>query len=260
MPGSFSTYEMDQFCISRRACADRHSFKLYREEDGIIKESYYIWTEYRCPNQAGSSKNPDYCSECAVKIPGFKYVANPKCDHGYVGGPYPKESKLYGSPYYLLKSKEGWKIRESDEKRAKECQEKANSMAPKKKTSAVSISETPVAPVVEGKPKVPKVPKVPKAPKVAKKAISKVEPVSDESLPLASGPATYIESTLAPLIITDVIRVKVKKIKISGTEYFLDSKTRKVYGISKNGVGPYKGRYHSEEGTLDSSYPDSDAE
>ena len=258
MPGSFSTYEMDQFCISRRACADRHSFKLYREEDGIIKESYYIWTEYRCPNQAGSSKNPDYCSECAVKIPGFKYVANPKCDHGYVGGPYPKESKLYGSPYYLLKSKEGWKIRESDEKRAKECQEKANSMAPKKKTTVPAtetITETSTVPLVaEVKPKVPR--KL----KVAKKAPSKVEPVSNESLPLASGPATYIESTLAPLIITDVIRVKVKKIKISGTEYFLDSKTRKVYGISKNGVGPYKGRYHSEEGTLDSSYPDSDAE
>jgi hypothetical protein len=256
MPGNFSTYEMDQFCISRRACADRHSFKLYQEEGGTIKESYYIWTEYRCPNQAGSSKNPDYCSECAVKIPGFKYVANPKCDHGYIGGPYPKESKLYGSPYYLLKSKEGWKIRESDEKRAKECQEKANSMGRKKMTTAVTTSETPVAPVAEK----PKIPKVPKVPKVAKKATSKVEPISDVLLPLASGPATYIESTLAPLIITDVIRVKVKKIKISGTEYFLDSKTRKVYGLSKNGVGPYKGRYHSEEGTLDSSYPDSDAE
>ena len=135
---------MEQFCIARRACADRNSFKLYREEGGTIKEANYIWTEYRCTNQAGSAKNPDYCSECAVKIPGFKYVANPKCDHGYVGGPYPKESKLYGSPYYLLKSKEGWKIREQDEKRAKEYQEKANSMAPKKKTTApASTSETP---------------------------------------------------------------------------------------------------------------------
>lgn len=254
---------MDQFCISRRAYSDRHSFKLYQEEGGTIKESYYIWPEYRCPNQAGSAKNPEYCSKCAVKIPGFKYVASPKCDHGYVSGPYPKESKLYGSPYYLAMIKEGWKVREQDEKRAKECQEKANSMAPKKKTSTVTTSETPVAPVAEAKPKVPKVPKLPKAPKVpkvAKKATSKVEPVSDVLLPVAAGPATYIESTLAPLIITDVIRVKVKKIKISGTEYFLDSKTRKVYGISKNGVGPYKGRYHSEEGTLDSSCPDSDAE
>ena len=264
MPGSFSTYEMDQFCISRRGYHENtgNRFKLYKEEGGVIKEGRYIWMEYRCPNQAGSSKNPKYCTECDIKIPGFKYQSQGECDHGYIGGPYSTDisCKLYGSPYYLAKIKEGWKIRESDEKRAKECQEKANSMAPKRKTTAVSISETPVAPVVEGKPKVPKVPKVPKAPKVAKKAISKVEPVSDESLPLASGPATYIESTLAPLIITDVIRVKVKKIKVSGTEYFLDSKTGKVYGISKNGVGPYKGRYHSEEGTLDSSYPDSDAE
>jgi len=262
---------MDQFCISRRGYHENtgNRFKLYKEEDGVIKEGRYIWMEYRCPNKAGSSKNPKYCTECDVKIPGFKYQSQGECDHGYVGGPYSTDisCKLYGSPYYLAKIKEGWKIRESDEKRAKECQEKANSMAPKKKTTVATTettTETPTVPLVaEVKPKVPKVPKEPKAPKVpkvVKKAASKVEPVQDVSLPVASGPATYIESTLAPLIITDVIRVKVKKIKISGTEYFLDSKTRKVYGLSKNSVGPYKGRYHSEEGTLDSSYPDSDAE
>lgn len=241
---------MDQFCISRRACADRHSFKLYRDEGGVIKEANYIWTEYRCPNQAGSAKNPDYCSECAVKIPGFKYVANPKCDHGYVGGPYPKESKVYGSPYYLLKSKEGWKIRESDEKRAKECQEKANSMAPKKKTSTVSTNETPVEIVADMKPKQPR--KL----KVAKKA----EAVEAAAPAAISGPASFVESTAAPLILTEVIRVKVKRIKISGSEYFLDSKTNKVYGVSKNGVGPYKGRYDEQNEAILSGYPDSDAE
>jgi len=258
MPGSFSTYEMDQFCSARRACSDRNSFQLYQEDAGGIKDKFYIWTEYRCPNQAASAKNPRYCSECAIKVPAYKYQQTPKCDHGYVGGPYPTDSKLYGSPYYLAKIKEGWKIRESDEKRAKECQEKANSMAPRKKTTVATTettTETPTVPlVVEVKPKVPR--KL----KVAKKAPSNIEAPSDVSLPVASGSATYIESTAAPLIVTDVIRIKVKKIKISGTEYFLDSKTRKVYGLSKNGVGPYKGRYHSEEGTLDSSYPDSDAE
>ena len=241
---------MEQFCISRRACADRHSFKLYRDEGGIIKEANYIWTEYRCPNQAGSPKNPEYCSECAVKIPGFKYVANPKCDHGYVGGPYPKESKLYGSPYYLLKSKEGWKIRESDEKRAKECQEKANSMAPKKKTVATVSAETPIETVPEVKPKQPK------KPKVAKKA----EAVETAPPATVSGPASFVESTEAPLILTEVIRVKVKRIKIAGSEYFLDSKTNKLYGVSKNGVGPYKGRYDEPNGAILSGFPDSDEE
>jgi hypothetical protein len=246
---------MDQFCISRRACADRNSFKLYRDEGGVIKEANYIWTEYRCPNQAGSAKNPEYCSECAVKIPGFKYVANPKCDHGYVGGPYPKESKLYGSPYYLAKSKEGWKIRESDEKRAKECQEKANSMAPKKKTTTTVSTETPD--VVETAPEVkPKQPKQPRKLKVAKKA----EAVETAPPATVSGPASFVESTSAPLILTEVIRVKVKKIKISGSEYFLDSKTNKVYGVSKNNVGSYKGRYDEPNGVILSGYPDSDAE
>ena len=34
-------------CISRRACADRESFKLINSNGQLGK---YIWTEYKCPN------------------------------------------------------------------------------------------------------------------------------------------------------------------------------------------------------------------
>jgi len=245
---------MDQFCISRRGYHENtgNRFKLYKEEDGVIKEGRYIWMEYRCPNKAGSSKNPKYCTECDVKIPGFKYQSQGECDHGYVGGPYSTDisCKLYGSPYYLAKIKEGWKIRESDEKRAKECQEKANSMAPKKKTVATVSADTPVETVPEVKPKQPR--KL----KVAKKA----DAVETAAPATVSGPASFVESTEAPLILTEVIRVKVKRIKISGSEYFLDSKTNKVYGVSKNGVGAYKGRYDEPNGAILSGFPDSDEE
>jgi len=250
---------MDQFCISRRGYHENtgNRFKLYKEEDGVIKEGRYIWMEYRCPNKAGSSKNPKYCTECDVKIPGFKYQSQGECDHGYVGGPYSTDisCKLYGSPYYLAKIKEGWKIRESDEKRAKECQEKANSMAPKKKTTTTVSTETPD--VVETAPEVkPKQPKQPRKLKVAKKA----DIVETAPPATVSGPASFVESTSAPLILTEVIRVKVKRIKIAGSEYFLDSKTNKVYGVSKNNVGSYKGRYDEPNAAILSGYPDSDAE
>jgi hypothetical protein len=245
---------MEQFCISRRGYHENtgNRFKLYKEEDGVIKEGRYIWMEYRCPNKAGSSKNPKYCTECDVKIPGFKYQSQGECDHGYVGGPYSTDisCKLYGSPYYLAKIKEGWKIRECDEKRAKECQEKANSMAPKKKTVATVSADTPVETVPEVKPKQPR--KL----KVAKKA----DAVETAAPATVSGPASFVESTEAPLILTEVIRVKVKRIKISGSEYFLDSKTNKLYGVSKNGVGPYKGRYDEPNGAILSGFPDSDEE
>ena len=71
-------------CISRRAHADRYSFKLYKEENGEIKEKNYIWTEYRCPNEALEGK--DKCVECSLKKDARKYQSSSSFDQGVVGG------------------------------------------------------------------------------------------------------------------------------------------------------------------------------
>ena len=70
----------------------------------------------------------------------------------------------------------------------------------------------------------------------------------------------FIETTEPAISITDVIVVKVKKIKCQGKDYYHDSVSGKLYGISVNGVGAYKGRYNQETETLDTTFPDSDCE
>jgi hypothetical protein len=69
-----------------------------------------------------------------------------------------------------------------------------------------------------------------------------------------------IEIVAPPITLTDFIVVKVKKIKAQGKDYYYDSISGKVYGISVNGVGAYKGRYIVEEDLVDTTIPDSDCE
>jgi hypothetical protein len=241
----------------------------------------YIWTEYRCPNVV--SVEGTVCVGCAIKVPKFKYQAQQKCDHGDVGGPYPSDSKLYGSAYYQNELKAGWLIAGPDEIRAKEAEQKA-SMGRKKaepvETSAKPAiqSETTVEPVKQKRKYVRKVPLVPKEPVAdtaetngakpaiakekerkprQKKVIPSLEVVKPIENPLEP---KLIEIIAPPLVITDSIVVKVKKMRIEGKEYFYDSQSGKLYGVSVNGVGAYKGRYNAETEVLDTTFPDSDCE
>ena len=241
-------------CLSRRACPDKVAFRLLK--DG--KQKFTIFTEYRCPNQVeGGSK---VCEECSKKLPMYKYQANQKCDHGFIGGPYPKDSKLYGSPYYLNCIKNGCTISEADERRAKEAMSKAGSEMPKKTITTPSDSSIAVtAPVTA-------------AVKPAKKAIKKVIKVTSK-IPVLEMPVAevstvistlvkpiMVESTEAPIIVEEIIHVKVKKIRHQGKDYYFDSNSGKVYSATTNGVGKYTGRYNDETATLNTEYPDSDEE
>jgi len=273
-------------CISRRAFADRYAFKLYKEENGEIKERNYIWMEYKCPNEV--LQGNDHCVECVKKDKNLiKYQSNTKFDHGTVDGPYTPQSKLYGSAYYLKFIKEGWKIKEEDERRAKEAQQKAsmpprkakvdesgnpltvstpNTATPKAATPKVATSKIPTPKA--GTPKATK----PSTPNVASSSGSTV---SDESpkkprkirvtkkpaLPPANlVPGHFVESLEAPLHVSDVVIVKVKKIRCEGSEYYYDSASGKLYGVSVKGVGTYKGRYNSQDETIHTEFPDSDDE
>ena len=271
-------------CISRRACADRYTFRLINEKGEIGK---HIWTEYRCPNAV--SVDGIVCSECSMKLPKYKYQASQKCDHGHVGGPYPSDSKLYGSAYFQKEIKAGWIVAEPDEIRAKAAVLQASSMARKKvqvetiQVETIQKSEQ-EAPVVEvAKPvktkraynrKVPLIKKTetneteisnePKAviAKAEKKPRQKkVIPVVDSIKPIENPlEPKLIEVVAPPLMITDCIVVKVKKTRIEGKEYYYDSVSGKLYGVSVNGVGAYKGRYNAETQVVDTTFPDSDSE
>jgi len=245
--------------MARRAHNDRYSFRLMKEG----KEGKYIWTEFRCPNVV--SEGAKVCADCSKKLPKYKYQSNQKCDHGLVGGPYPEDSKLYGSPFYLKQVKEGFTPLEADERRAKEAVIKATSNMPKKKVAEPVVPAEPlvpatVAPAVVATPVAPV--KAPKKPRVAKTkaAPSSLTPsntiISAEPLK----PATMLESMESPVHISEVIVVKVRKIKHKGKEYCFDQESGKLYSLLSDGVGAYVGRYKMESDTLDTGYPDSDVE
>jgi hypothetical protein len=188
-------------------------------------------------------------------LPKHKYQSNPKCDHGIIGGPYPTDSKLYGSPFYLKQLKEGFTIMEADEKRAKEAIAKARSEMPRKKTVAeptdAVVTAIPTAPTVEAvKLKKPRIYKT-------KSVIPAVTVATSEPQVTVAG--QMLESMAAPIIASEVIVVKVKKIRCQGKEYYLDNNSGKLYDVTKSGVGSYKGRYNSESEQL-VDYPDSDVE
>ena len=237
-------------CISRRACPDKLSFRLMK--DG--KQKFTIFTEYRCPNPVEGAK---ICGECSTKLPMYKYQANQKCDHGFVGGPYPKDSKLYGSPYYLNCIKNGCTISEIDEQRAKEAIIKAGSEMPKKTIAPTVAVDAPVAAPLAMPTKPEK--KTKKVIKV-KSSIPVLEAPVTEVSTVAPTKPTMVESTEAPLVVEDIIRVKVKKIRHQGKDYYFDGNSGKLYSATKNGVGKYAGRYDEEAETINTSYPDSDEE
>jgi hypothetical protein len=218
------------------------------------KQKFTIFTEYRCPNPVEGAK---ICGECSTKLPMYKYQANQKCDHGFVGGPYPKDSKLYGSPYYLNCIKNGCTISEIDEQRAKEAIIKAGSEMPKKTIAPTVAVDAPVAAPLAMPTKPEK--KTKKVIKV-KSSIPVLEAPVTEVSTVAPTKPTMVESTEAPLVVEDIIRVKVKKIRHQGKDYYFDGNSGKLYSATKNGVGKYAGRYDEEAETINTSYPDSDEE
>jgi hypothetical protein len=229
---------------------EKHCFSLYKEEaDGTQKTKYQIGIEKCCENE--SLPGEKVCRHHVSRIPDRKYQAASTTDHGFLGGPYTSNSKLYGSQFYLDLIKKGWKIREQDELRAKEAIQNAlsNTMPPKK-TKAPADATT-----AETKPKAPR------------KITLKKKPVEAETIPAvapSTEPTQFVEKMTAPIIVSETITVKVRKMKIEGKEYYVASSTGKVYAVAKDGVGDYKGRYvepqDEESAKLNTEYPDSDVE
>ena len=270
-------------CISRRACADRDTIRLLDKQGNPGR---HVWVEYRCPSIVPGGM--EICHDCSYKLPKYKYQANQKCDHGTIGGPYPSDSKLYGSAFYLKLLKEGWRISEADEIRAKAAVDKATMGRKKVVVVAEPVATLVAEPVATVTPKQPiadpvttvapepvktkrtykkKTPEE-KAAKAAK-AIKSGKPVNlklDILLPIPP-PVTevpcdpkFIESVAPPIAIDEFVTVKVKKMTIQGKPYYYHANSGKLYGISVNGVGGYKGRYNAEEDTIDTTFPDSDLE
>jgi hypothetical protein len=106
-----------------------------------------------------------------------------------------------------------------------------------------------------------KIAKAVKAAKSGKPAALKLDVIMPVAPPVTETPCDpkFIEVVAPPIMITDFVTVKVKKMKCQGKDYYHDATSGKLYGISVNGVGAYKGRYNAEEDTV-VNFPDSDEE
>ena len=121
---------------------------------------------------------------------------------------------------------------------------------------AIPVQATPVE-IQAPKVKPPKL-KVPRAKKIlpTEVLLPQVQ-VIEKPVDLV---AKFVEVVAPPITITDFVVVKVKKLKSQGKDYYYDEASGKVYGISVNGVGAYKGRYKEEDDVVDTTFPDSDDE
>lgn len=72
------------------------------------------------------------------------------------------------------------------------------------------------------------------------------EPQRPQSQIVASVPSQAYETTEIPLKVEEVIRVVVRKLIVEGTEYFLESKTNKVYSSVNGRPGHEYGMWNPE--------------
>lgn len=283
-------------CISRRACADRYDIRLTNNKG---ENGPHIWLEYRCPNAVSKeneicagcsvkiSKYKYQANEkCNHGIIGGPYHSDSKL---YGSAYYLSELKKGWFP------SEADEIRAKAA-----VDKALSSMAPRKKAQAVTIAEgsviqepvvqepvvqepvvqEPVVQIIEKKKRAYNRKKPVETPEVVPEntvVAEKAKPIklkthrSKKILPtevlLPNAPVVenphepkFVEVNKIPITITDFVVVKVKKIKSLGKEYYYDSCSGKVYGVSVNGVGAYKGRYNEEEDFVDVTYPDSDNE
>ena len=243
---------------------EKYNVTMMKTVNGEIKKKHQVGLEKACCNPALPGNV--VCADHIRRDPTKKNQSTRDFDHGLIGGPYTVSSRLYGSPAYLELVKQGWRLSPEDEERAKAAQEKARSepMAPRKSksTKATEPSLAPAAPVIPPAATIEEAAKkAPRKVRVSKKVLAEVRPAEPESK--AAEAPTLLESMSVPIVPYEVVKVKVKKIRLDGKDYFLAPSTGKVYTIGSHGMPEkYKGRYLVTEETakLDTSYPDSDVE
>jgi hypothetical protein len=145
-------------------------------------------------------------------------------------------------------------------------------IAPPAPEPVVAPSPAPApAPAPASQPVAPApAPKAKRKPKTASEATEKPKvPVKRKAKTVAPPPVVEQQAVevkaveaLVPLKEpVEVVTIKVKKVRLNGKPYFLDSKKQKVYSVGADGLPhQYVGRWNNEDEKMDTSYPDSDRE
>jgi hypothetical protein len=157
--------------------------------------------------------------------------------HGSIDEPIPYWSHIYDGPWYRLKVASGGTISEETMVKIKKAVDAIGTVVP----AVIAVS-----PIVA--------PEAIKAVKTVKKVAKATKATKAKKEPAAEVPVLGIILNPKPIEVEETVEVEVEPITIDDVAYYIDRSKRKVY----NKKCKYVGRL-SKEGTIDSSFPDSDA-
>ena len=249
---------------------------------GATKNRFFF--EYRCSNLCEG----ELCDRCLNwKTQSWKERGLKKKDpyreyYGLLTEPIPQP--FFESKWYESKVKEVGQPSEADMTRARKAQEEAKRTIPIQVASSNKVDEKPVVEKKKrGRPKQTPVPKPvppppnpnpnpdptphpnpepnppPPPPKPAGKRRTKSEQLVKKS-PETTHQIVAVESN-KPLEDIEVIKIVVRPFTHNDTSYFRDANKNKLYSMGKDKRPlAYVGRWNPETETIDTEFPDSDAE
>ena len=225
--------------------------------------------EYRCPNKV---EEGELCSRCVSwKQKGVNKKDPYRAHYGLVTEPIDKDSRFFGSAWFESKVKQYGQPSEDDMARAKKAQETARkdivvqappvvveqppvktskrTRKPKQAPAPVPLPPQPPVPDPEPDPEPPAPPHPPPKP-LRKRTVNPKSTVQIQAIE-ASPQLTDLE----------VIKIVVRPFQVNETNYFRDVTKNKLYSVGKDKrPSTYVGRWNPETESIDTEFPDSDAE
>lgn len=238
----------------------------------LIKESYRVQfagggSFFHLPIRCASETPNKLCSGCAAraektaaaveKAGGKALINHGALLHGCIDEPIPYWSHLYDGPWYRLKVAGGAFLSEETMAKVKAAVEKAQGSIPTtaeelpKKVRKVKV----VAATIPTEEKPQEAPQEQEKPQKQKRVYKKKEPAAaapkEEPVPVIG-----IVTNPVVLEVDETVEVEVDPITIEDHSYYIHWGSKKVY----NTKCKYMGRLNSKTRTIDTSFPDSDAE
>jgi len=178
---------------------------------------------------------------------------HPSRVHGLITEKIPEWSHIFGGEWYLKSSLKYGTPPEIEMGKAKAAKEIAykgvdTTSVAKTETEIVTVTE----PQIQTQTQTETVKK--KRPYIKRKKVETT--ISETKIKTLA-----IESKEPPITLNNVVRIGVRPHQIEGRKYFLDSNKGKLYTVAADkSPGHYYGRWNPQEETVDTNFPDSDAE
>ena len=251
-------------------CQKRITYPALAVKFGDGKHRFYL--ESVCA--AAVVEGHTLCGECLNKVAQTKTQDSHTFPHGFVSGPYTKESHIYDSDWYKTKVATYGPPTTDILEVAMQAQGLARTGKGIRKPEDVAAVATPVKtaesekqPTKKGgrKPKdvSEKKESKPRAPKRILKVVAPepvLEPTTNVLVPIQKVPLEApVETMDDPIPVSDIIRVVLRPFNHGAGKYWRDGERDKVYKRTADGKrGPYVGRWCSQTQSIVADAPDSD--